>query len=119
MSEEHRRFDRIQETFTLRCRHLGSLSETWRPVVMIDISAGGLSFRGEELYQDGQQLDLEIMLPRYRTPLRLQARVLRCRPLPDAVESAAEFLDVTLDQQAEIDELVQFLRRRPWPEHPA
>ena len=113
MGEDQRRFDRIPEAFTFRCRHFGSLSETWRPVVMIDMSAGGVSFRGEELYQDGQRLDLELILPRYPRPFRLQARVLRCHPLPDAVESAVEFLDVTLDQQAEIDELVQFLRRRP------
>ena len=45
---------------------------------------------------------------------RIRARVVRSDPLsPGTCRCAVEFVEVTPDQQAEIDGLVQFLRTRP------
>lgn len=116
MGKEQRRFDRILETFSLRCRPAGSLQEPWRAVVTLDLSSGGLSFQSEQLFDAEDRVDIEMRLPGILEGLILLGRVVRSRPLiPGTVEVAVEFLDVTPDEQARIDELVQFLKK---PTHP-
>ncbi len=113
MGEEQRRFQRIPEAFEVKCRHLGAFSETWRHVVTVDLSAGGLGFQSAELYDLSDSLEIQIRLPSFRMPLELRARLVRCTPMLSGVsECAVEFIDVTPDQQAEIDELVRFLNKR-------
>ena len=113
MGKEQRRFQRISESFEVRCRHLGALSEPWHIVVTVDVGAGGLSFQSEELYELSDMLEIQIRLPSVQAPLVLHGRVVRSGALPSGVtECAIEFVDVTPDQQVEIDELVQFLSKR-------
>ena len=112
-SKEQRRFDRIPESFDVRCRHYGALSEAWRRVFTIDVSAGGIAFQTDELVQEGQGFEIQISLPSFRAPLYIRGEVVRCRPVAGAMECAVEFVNVSPDQQAAIDQLVQFLRRRP------
>jgi hypothetical protein len=116
MGEEQRRFERVPESFEVRCRHYGAFSETWRSVVTLDLSASGLSFQSLEAYELAEMLEVEIRLPSFRTPLVLHGEVVRCKPMPSGVwESAIHFQDVKPDEQVQIDELVQFLRRPPSP----
>jgi c-di-GMP-binding flagellar brake protein YcgR len=114
MGIEQRRFDRVTASFEVECRRAGALSETWRRVVVIDFSAGGLRFHSEELFEPGEPLELQIRLPSIRMPLLLRAQVVRSESLvPGMCRCAVEFTEVTPDQQAEIDGLVQFLRTPP------
>ena len=114
MGSEQRRFDRVKASFKVAGRRAGALSETWRRVAAIDFSAGGLSFESEELFEAGEPMEFEIALPSLRMPLHLRAQMVRSEVLaPGRYGCAAEFVDVTPDQQAAIDELVQFLRKPP------
>ena len=114
MGIDRRRFDRVTASFEVECRRAGALSETWRRVVVVDFSAGGLRFHSEEPFDPGEPLEVQIRLPNIRWPLLLRARVVRSDPLsPGTCRCAVEFVEVTPDQQAEIDGLVQFLRTRP------
>jgi hypothetical protein len=81
-------------------------------VTAIDISAVGIRFQGEELFEVSEPLELQIDLPNAREPLLLQGQVVRNQPLSSGMtDYAVEFVDVTLIQQAAIDTLVSFLRK--------
>lgn len=113
MGEEQRQFQRIPESFNIQCRPFGALSETWRGVVTMDLSAGGIRFRSEAWYELSDMLELQIQLPTSRVPLVFRGRVVRSRRLPSGnAECGIEFVDLTPDQQIELDELVQFLKKR-------
>ena len=119
MGKEQRRFDRIPETFSARCRPAGSLQEPWRSVVTLDLGAGGMSLQSEQLFDAEDRVDIEMRLPGILEGLILRGRVVRSRPLaPGTVDVAVEFLDVTPDEQARIDELVQFLKKPTHPHEP-
>lgn len=114
MKELQRRFDRIRDSFEVACRRYGALSETWRPVTLIDLSAGGLAFESEELFETGEPVEIRIRLPSARAPLQMRAQVVRGDPEgPGRCRCAVEFVEIAPDQQAEIDGLVQFLRTPP------
>lgn len=114
MGSEQRSFERASASFEISCRRAGAFSEIWRQVTVTDFSAGGLGFEVEELFEEGEPLDIQIRLPSARDTLLLRARVVRCQSLPSKMcRCAVEFVEMTPDQQAEIDTLVQFLRPRP------
>ena len=101
-------------SFEVECRRAGALSEAWQRVAVVDFSAGGLRFHSDEPFDPGEPLEVQVRLPNIRWPLLLRALVVRSEPLaPGACRCAVEFVEVTPDQQAEIDGLVQFLRTRP------
>jgi hypothetical protein len=114
MGEEQRRFDRIQEAFSVRCRSAGSLQDPWRNAVTVDVSAGGVSLQTQQLFDPEDRVEIEFRLPGILSELVLTGRIIRIQAHPGGVtEAAVEFLDVTPDQQAKIDDLVQFLKRSP------
>ena len=114
MGSEQRRFDRVTASFEVECRRAGSLSETWRRMTVDNLSAGGLTFCSEELFESGEPLEMQVRLPSLRAPLLIRARVVRTESLaPGRCRCAVEFVELTVDQQTQIDELVQFLRTRP------
>lgn len=113
---DQRRFDRVPAGFGLEseCRSDQMPANTWSSIAVVDLSAGGLRFHSRESLGLGELIDVRIRLPNLAKPLALRARVVRRgSPGPGGRECAAEYLDVTPDQRAEIDELVQFLRTRP------
>jgi len=113
MAQAQRRFQRLPEALEMRCRRVGARSEAWRIVATHNISAGGASFESEELYDVSETLEIQIHLPSFRAPLVLLGRVVRSRSLPSGVmDCGVEFVDVTPDQQVELDALVQFLSQR-------
>ena len=87
---------------------------------MFDLSAAGIRFESEELYEESDPVDIRLYLPNYREPLVLPGRVTRSRPSPSGVvECAVEFLELSIPQQADIDGLVAFLKKPPEPRpHP-
>ena len=111
MSLNQRRFDRIPEALTARCRPVGALAEPWQTVITADLSAGGMSFESGQLVEEGSCVELELPLPG-AADVTLRGRVVRAAPKgPGAADIAVEFLDVSPEQQAQIDTLVQFLRK--------
>ena len=116
MGEEQRRFDRVPEMFSARCRPAGSLEEPWRSVATVDLSAGGISLQSESLFDIGDELEIELQLPGVLEELVLRGRVVRSKPgTSGVVDVAVEFMDVMPDQQAHIDQLVQFLKKGQRP----
>ncbi len=117
MGEEQRRFERIRAPFQMECQRYGALAETWRQVVAIDLSAGGLAFHSDELFEPGETLEVRINVPGGRAPMVLRGTVVRGDPVsPGVIRCAIEFTNVSPDAQAEIDELVRFLKTRPTSE---
>lgn len=112
MGQEQRRFERVPAAFRVQCRLQGDLTGGWHSVVTGDISAGGLSFQSDQLYEPSESLEIQIELPSFRVPLILSGRIVRSRALPGGVcECAVEFANLEPEQQAAIDELVGFLRK--------
>jgi hypothetical protein len=109
---EQRQFKRIPEAFNVKCRPAGTLSEVWRQVVTIDFSAGGIGFESEQAYDIGERLEIQMNIPSFRTPLIVGGSVVRSKTTPwSTCECAAQFADVTPDQQFKLDELVAFLTK--------
>ena len=114
MRSERRRFDRVKASFEITYRVAGTLTETWRAVTIIDLSAGGLSFDSQELFEEREPIEVQIRLPGARSTLLLRALVVRSDMMASGLyRCALEFAELTPDQQAGIDELVQFLRPPP------
>lgn len=95
---------------------MGRETATWRVIATLDLSAVGIRFESEELYDASDPVEILLHLPSYRKPLVLSGRVVRSRPLlSGVVECAVEFLEVTPTQQEDLDGLVQFLKQPPKP----
>lgn len=112
MGDEQRGFVRIPLPFHASCRHYGALTETWHPVALLDLSAGGMSFTSEDLFELDSSLEIKIQLPTDAALLILRGILRRVKSRStNFVEYGAEFSEMTPDQQAKIDELVQFLKK--------
>lgn len=97
----------------MECRHFGARAQMWWKVVTTDLSAGGAGFAGEGDYDVDNALEIKIQMPTMREPLVLRGRVARSRTMPTGtVECAVEFVDMSPHQRAELDELIEFLRKR-------
>ena len=113
MGDEQRQFDRVPQTFMVRCRPFGSLAAIWQSMFTLDVSAGGILLRSEMLVDPGDILDIALPIPGGKEQL-LRGQVVRVKELgPGTFEYAVEFIKVSPDQQADIDQLVQFLKKGP------
>ena len=113
MGQEQRQFDRVPQAFMVRCRPLGSLAAIWQTMLTLDVSAGGIFLKGEMMADAGEMLEIELPIPGNQAQM-LRGRVVRAKELgPGTFEYAVEFVEVSPDQQADIDELVQFLKQGP------
>lgn len=110
-SQERRQFPRIPEAFEVRYRVFGDMAASWCEVTTINLSAGGLRFRGPEPLDPGTPLELQIQLTGLPQALVLRATIVWNRmQSPGVTEYGAQFVDLTMPQQAQIDRLVLFLR---------
>jgi c-di-GMP-binding flagellar brake protein YcgR len=110
MARERRRFSRADQPFETRYRLLGELMHGWCAARTLNISAGGIRFRSEEPLERGSMLEIQLKLPSHAEVLVLQGRVSWSKTQASGVtEIGVELLDVTPDQQAQIDAVVQFL----------
>lgn len=113
MGAEQRGFMRVPLPFHASCRPYGALEETWHQVALLDLSAGGMSFTSEDLFELDSSLEIKIQLPTDSGPLILRGALRRRKALAtNVVEYGAEFMKLSPEQQAKIDQLVQFLRKR-------
>ena len=112
MGDEQRGFVRMPLPFNTWCRVYGTLSDTWHPVAMLDLSAGGMSFTSESLFESDGSVQVKIQVPGDSQALLRRGVLRRCKIRgTNFSECGLEFLDVTPEQQAKIDELVRFLRK--------
>ena len=113
MGQERRQFARVLHPFDVQYRRYGKLGETWQVVTTLNLSAGGTRFRSEDALDTDEILELQIELPGIRERLMLRGRVTWCHMQASGVtEHGVEFIDVTGEQRAQIDNLVHFLRKR-------
>ena len=118
MTRERRRYPRIEQLFEVRYRFAGELGASWGTASLINLGAGGMRIRNAEAIAPETLLDVEIRLPTHQTVLVLQGRVVWDRlQAAEVLEHGIEFIELKPDQQAQIDDLVQFLRKSP-PGHP-
>lgn len=112
MGSERRGFDRVTQPFAARYRRYGDLAMTWRDIKTLNISASGLRFRDEEVFEQLTVLEVEIPLSSSGQPLVLKAKVVWREALASGVnEYGVEFLDLNPEQSLQIDTLVRFLKR--------
>ena len=113
MRADRRGFSRVPQSFDAQYRSLGGIDEAWKVVSTINLSAAGMRFRSAQLLEPGTPLEIQVKLPNMQQPLFLRGRVAWSQmQASSVVENGVEFVDMTNDQQAHIDQLVQFLRRQ-------
>ena len=111
MAAEKRRFHRAFQPFHVQIRNYNQLAETSQQVEALDISAGGLGFQSPHPFELGVELEIKLLVP-HTSPLVLVGKIMWSRPQSqDLMRYGVEFLSLTSDQQLQLDELVQFLRK--------
>lgn len=119
-SSERRDFSRTPVPFVVRCRIYGELGESWRAITTVNISAGGMRFRTEDLIGVGAQLEIEISLPGSPAPLIVQGKVVWSQALgAGASEHGVQFMEMTPQQHEHVDGLVGFLMKKSPPPPPS
>ena len=111
MTAERRRFDRVPHAVPLFWRRPEDRSERWSEAQTLNVSAGGLVMQSHALFDVGAILELRMALSDTSDPLFLRGRVVWYKP-GGLRQYGIGFVDVTPDQQASIEELVQFLNKR-------
>ena len=113
MTREQRKFPRIPQSFRTAYRLVGDVMGFWRDVNTLNLSAGGMRFRDTAPLQLGTIVDLQLQLPTMKDPLALRGQVVWSQMQASGVtEYGVEFTESTPDQQMQIDEFIEFLRKR-------
>ena len=111
MKQEHRRFPRAPESFSVRYRITGELAGSWASAAVVNFSAGGIRFRHPEPIDVGAALALQMRMPGIAEVLSVRGQAVWSQlQASGVVESGVEFMDVTIPQQRLIDQLVGFLK---------
>lgn len=111
MTKERRLFPRVPQPFEARYRLADEMGTSWHGMTLVNISAGGVRFRTDELIQQGTPLELQVQLPGLREPLLVNGQTIWSTLQASGVmEIGVEFVNVTADQQLQIDGIVRFLR---------
>ncbi|MBI3010635.1 MAG: PilZ domain-containing protein [Candidatus Omnitrophica bacterium] len=114
MGKEQRQFERTDCPFEIHYRIVGEQLESWRAALSLDLSAKGARFKTEDFIELDMELLVRLVLPANRGDLIVKGQVVWSRSGgPRSTEVGIAFIDVTADQVAQLDELVQFLRLRP------
>lgn len=112
-----REFPRAKVSTALKYREVNELGTNVHPGVLTDLNAGGLQFTGERRIESGARLELHLKLLSQSQPYRITGEIVWVRDARSGLtEYGVQFIDVTPDQQFEIDELVRFLMQAPHPE---
>ena len=111
MTAEQRQFDRVPHSVPLYWRRLDDRTGRWIEALTLNVSASGMVLQSRTLFEVGTMLELRIALSDTSDPLFLRGRVVWHKP-GGLIQHGVAFVDVTPDQQASIDELVQFLNKR-------
>ncbi|MBI4342517.1 MAG: PilZ domain-containing protein [Candidatus Omnitrophica bacterium] len=110
---ERRRFPRAQEPIEAQYRLDGDFASTWTTATILNLSAGGVRFRAAQPLNAGALLQMKLRLPGMPQLLELRGAVVWSQlQAATVMEYGVEFRGLTLRQQAQIDQLVSFLRTR-------
>ena len=112
-SSERREFGRVGQPFHASYRRYGDLMTSWRPIQTINISAGGLGFRSEDLFELESRVEFRLELPSMGQPLIVMGCVVASEQQPSGmVINGVQFVDMTPEQATGLDQLVTFLKQR-------
>jgi len=106
---ERRKDPRAPVWLAARYHLVEEAPDLWYMGTITDLSAGGLRMAGDRRLEPGAKLDLEIALAHRPEPVRLKGEVVWVRSLASGSEYGVMFIELSPDQQVELDELVQFL----------
>ena len=82
-------------------------------MTLLNLSAGGLRFRAEEVMEQDALLEIDVTIPGLREQITIKGRVAWSTLHASGVaETGVEFLDVSPERQFQIDRLMQFFRPR-------
>lgn len=110
---ERRRFPRIGEAVKVHYRSSGQLGVSWHPAEVVNFSAGGLRCRVEEPLERLAGVELQIAFPGAPAAMQLRGQVIWTEMQASGVlECGVEYVDVSVQQQAQVDKLVGFLRNQ-------
>ena len=113
---ERREFPRAKVPTSIEYRITEEQGADLHPGVLTDLNASGLQFTGERPIESGTRLDLHVQLPSRTQPYQFQGEIVWVRETRSGLtEYGVQFVDVTPDQQFEIDALVRFLMQPPHP----
>jgi len=91
--------------------------ELWRTGTIVDLSAGGFRLTTTQVLDEDVKLEFEIRLPARAERYVLYGQIVWAKDIAaDLKEYGVVLVDITPDNQAQLDELVQFLlkaRRKP------
>ena len=115
MGQERRRFQRAPESFPIQCRNPKE-GERWKGVQAINISASGLRLLSDVPFEEHAMMEFKLDLPNIGGPLVLLGDIVWSKVMTvGVVEVAVEFKQVTPEQEIQIDEIVDFMMRKPKP----
>ena len=119
MKSERRQFERVGQPFEIAYRRRGVMADEWQSGIILNLSAGGLRFHADAVYELGQELEFRMELPALSRPLEVFGAVAWSQLRAAGVtEYGVAFLELSVDQQIAVDELVQFLLTRSRPSAP-
>ena len=108
---ERRSFHRVPQPIGAKYRVYGNFETTWAVGTLVNISAGGMRFRAEELLEKGSLVEIEAQIPGMREILTVKGMIVWGSLQASGVtEMGVEFSEVTEQQQHHIDNFVNFLR---------
>jgi len=109
--KERRQFHRVAQTLEGRYRVSGEFTSAVKPMTLLNLGAGGVRFRGSELLEKHQMIEIEAAVPGLRGTLVVKGRVAWSAMRASGVaETGAEFMEISPDQRFQIDKIVQFFR---------
>lgn len=116
---DRRAFHRVPEIIEGRYRVSGHFSALGLAMNILNFSAGGLRFRADELLEDNTVLEIEAKFPGFRDVLIVKGQVIwSFLRAPGVAEMGVAFIDVSPEQQYQLDTIVEFFRssgRQPSP----
>ena len=112
MTHERRQFSRVPLPVEAQCRQFGELAESGRTITTINLSAAGMRLRTSNSLVVGDKLEIQIQLPGLPEPLVMRGWIVWSQlQASDVTEAGVAFLDVTPEQQRQMDALIEFLKR--------
>jgi len=113
MSAEQRQFDRVRLPMPFRYQVSDIVSNSWREGRLDDLSTGGFRLTTREALDPGSRLRFQLPFPLrgqlYGSPLEFSGEIVWCRGA-GMVEYGVKFLRMSIGQQQELDEMVDFFR---------
>ena len=113
---DRREFHRANIPTSIEYRMVEEQGVGLHPGILTDLNASGLQFSGELSLESGTRIEVHLQLPNRTKPYQFQGEIVWMRPAHSGLtEYGVQFVDVTPDQQFEIDDLVRFLMHPPHP----